>query len=101
MFEYTGCFYLFLAFLDIPRHFEPLKHKKHAFLMIASCGKLFKTTILQNHERNHKKFQFLTKLLLIFSTKLLVIFFWLEWFLMDHILTCLVSLNFYREKWAF
>ena len=101
MFKYKGWFYLFVTLLDYTKAVWNLKAQEIGILNDCTfCGKLFKTTGLQNHKRNHTKCQFLTEK----SSPLNWIFgiiSGLEWFLMDQILMCLVSLGFLVEKWPF
>ena len=100
MFEITGCFDWLLTFVEHTKAFWTLNAQETLIYNDCTfCGKLFKTIILQNHERNHTNCQFSTKrsdpLHLTFGQ-----FFWLEWFLMGQRTACLVSLIYFPEKWA-
>ena len=99
MFEFTGCFYWLSTFVAHTKAFSTLKAQETLIRNNCTlCGKLFKTTNLQNHKRNHTKSQFSNKR----SDPLHLIFwqlFWLEWFLMGQRTACLVTLMYFLEKW--
>ena len=91
MFEFTGCFYWLSTFVAHTKAFSTLNAQETLIRNNCTlCGKLFKTTNLQNHKRNHTKSQFSNKR----SDPLHLIFwqsFWLEWFLMGQRTVCLVT----------
>ena len=62
MFKYKGWFYLFATLLDYTKAVWNLKAQEIGILNDCTfCGKLFKTTGLQNHKGNHTKCQFWTE----------------------------------------
>ena len=61
-FKYTGWFCLFLTLLDHTKAIGTLNAQEKGILNDCTfCGKLFKTTSLQNHKRNHTKCLFWTE----------------------------------------